>query len=95
MRIEAYNKVSQLYKTKQTKTVQNIEKEKRLDEVQISSTGREYQLAKQAVKDSPDVREELVSSLKKSMAKGTYQADEKSFADKLMQKYEQFFNYDA
>lgn len=95
MRIEAYNKVSQLYKTNQKKAVSNIEKEKRLDEVQISNIGKEYQLAKQAVKDSPDVREELVSSLKSSMGQETYRMEEGSFADKLLQKYEQSFNYEA
>ena len=59
------------------------------DQLQLSSTGKDYQTAKAAVKTAPDIREDLVASIKASMEAGTYQVSGESFADKLFAKYEE------
>ena len=87
MRIDAFNRVQQLYgKTSTT----NLKKEKThsfSDQLQISSLGKETQIAKQAVLNSPDVREDVTAPIKASMDAGTYHVDSDSFAEKLFEKY--------
>lgn len=88
MRIETYNQVASLYKTnKATKTYETEKTSFGRDEVQISQAGRDFQVAKNAVAQAPDVREEKVASLKSSIADGTYSVDTDDFASKLLEKY--------
>lgn len=89
MRIEAYTQVQQLYKTKKASKVQKTGKIVATDQLHISSFGKDIQTAKQAVADSDDIREELTAPLKASIANGTYEVSDESFADKLMEKYEE------
>ena len=58
------------------------------DQVQISSMGKDFQTAKTAVANSPDVREELVASLKERIKNGTYEVNGGDFADKLLEAYQ-------
>ena len=89
MRIEAYNQVAQLYQTTSTKSTTSTSGAAKMgrDEVQISSTGRDYQVAKQAVSESSDIREDLVADIKQKMAEGTYEVSTDDFADKLLAKF--------
>lgn len=85
MRIEAYTQVQQIYKeTSKVKAGNNKSSVSRSDELQLSSIGKDYQTAKQAVMAAPDVREELIAPLKASIKSGTYQVSNESFADKLL-----------
>ena len=83
MRVEAYNQVAQLYNREKTQKVQNTKR----DEVQISSMGRDYQIAKQAVADASDIREDRVAQLKERLDSGNYNVDMNDFANKLLEKY--------
>lgn len=87
MRIDAYNRVQQLYgKTSTT----NLKKEKTRnfsDQLQISNMGKDIQIAKQAVKNSPDVREDVMASIKERLDAGTYQVNTDEFADRLFERY--------
>ena len=56
MRIEAYNQVQQLYQAKRTGKAQNSPAAAKTDKLQISSFGRDIQVAKAAVAAAPDVR---------------------------------------
>ena len=89
MRIEAYTQVQQIYNTKKTVKVQNKAKVSNTDQLQISSIGKDIQTVKAALAESSDIREELTAPLKASIANGTYQVSGESFADKLMQKYDE------
>lgn len=93
MRIEAYNQVQQLYQKTQTPSTEKGTSVKKRDQVQISSFGYDYQIAKQALAEVPDEREDLISSIKTRMEAGTYRVDGKSFADKLMEKYTDILSY--
>ncbi len=87
MRIEAYTQVQQIYNKNNVKKNQPIAKAKSKDVVQFSSLGRELQAAKQAVAETPDMREELMAPVRKAMTNGTYEVSAESFADKLLAKY--------
>jgi len=90
MRIEAYNQVAQLYQTSNTKNVSQTSKANGMgrDEVQISSTGRDYNVAKAAVADAKDIRQDLVADIKARIKDGTYDVSADDFADKLLSKVE-------
>lgn len=88
MRIEAYNQVAQLYKTnKTTRTAKTDRADAVRDEVQISSFGRDYQIAKQAVAEASDIREDKVAELAAKVNSGTYDVSADDFAGKLLEKY--------
>lgn len=89
MRIEAYNQVAQLYgkssKTAKTQSVHGVSAGR--DEVTISQAGYDYQIAKQAVAEASDVREDKVADLKAKIASGQYKVNAGDFASKLLEKY--------
>ena len=88
MRIDAYNQIAQIYKTNKTNKVTNASNVVSMrDEVQISSFGRDYQIAKQAVQESSDIRMEKVADLKARVNAGNYHVDNGDFASKLLAKY--------
>ncbi|MBR1691951.1 MAG: flagellar biosynthesis anti-sigma factor FlgM [Lachnospiraceae bacterium] len=84
MRIEAYTQLQQLYSTKKTARAESVKKPSFADAVQISSLGKDIQVAKQAVASSPDVREDLVAPLKAQIQAGTYNVSGEQLANKLL-----------
>lgn len=89
MRIEAYNQVQQLYQTKKLNQTQKATNAYPVDQLQISSRGRDFQIAKSAVQASPDIREELTAPIREKVQNGTYEVPTSTFAEKLLQKYEE------
>lgn len=88
MRIEAYSQIQQIYGAgKSNKTSKTSQAGYGQDAVEISSIGKDIQTAKSAVNSSSDIREDRTSSLKSSIESGTYNVSGESFADKLIQKY--------
>lgn len=90
MRIEAYNQIIQAYNSTRPSKAKSAASTDRRDQVQISSRGYDYQFAKQAVADTPDIREDRVAPLKNSIASGSYKVEPGDFAAKLIQKYEAY-----
>ena len=87
MRIDAYSRVQQVYGKQTTSKVKKEKTHSFSDQLQISSMGKDIQTAKQAVLNSPDVREDVTAPIKASMDAGTYHVDSDSFAEKLFEKY--------
>lgn len=87
MRIDAYAQVQQMYQTKNVKKPQTTQNVSFSDRLQISSTGKDLQIAKNAVAQAPDVRRDVVSSLKSQINNGTYDVSGESFAEKVLEKY--------
>ena len=88
MRIDAYNQISQIYgvqKSLKTQKTQGASTPR--DQVSISQTGRDYQVAKKAVAEASDIREDKVSQLKAQIEDGTYSVNAGDFASKLTEKY--------
>lgn len=89
MRIEAYNQVQQMYQARKIRQTQKAESVAQADQVQISSLGKDFQAVKAAVAGSPDIREELTARIKAQVKNDTYHVDNSTFAEKLLQKYEE------
>ncbi len=91
MRIEAYSQVQQIYSNNKVGKAQPTKKTNDVrDTVSFSSIGKDIQVAKQAVNAAPDVREDVVASLKAAIKNGTYDVSGEAFADKLLAKMEGF-----
>ena len=86
MRIDAINRVSQLYQANSTKKVAKANDTAKYDSVQISQMGKDYQVAKAAVAATPDVRTDLVAEIKSRIQNGTYDVSIEMHADKLLAK---------
>ncbi len=87
MRIEAYNQVQQVYQSQKVNKTQQTGKAGRMDQLQISSIGKDIQTAKVAVASAADIRQDVIAPIKARINDGTYQVDTASFAAKLMEKY--------
>lgn len=91
MRIEAYNQVAQVYKANAAAgTAKTTKAGASRDEVQISSIGRDYQIAKQAVADASDIREDKAAELAAKVKSGSYDVSADDFASKLLERYYAF-----
>lgn len=89
MRIEAYNQVQQIYQAKKINQTQKTGNVSCTDQLQISSFGKDIQVAKAALAGAPDVREQLTAPIKAQVQNGTYIVDNATFAEKLLKKYEE------
>ncbi len=93
MRVEAMSQVAQIYKANQTQGTEKTQRAKAKDEVQISEAGKDFQIAKTALQEAPDVRADKIAAIKSSMEAGTYQVNSSDFADKVIQKYKDVLGY--
>ena len=88
MRIDAYNQVSMVYaaagKTQAKKTAKTSGAE---DKLEISQLGRDYQVAKAAVAQADDVREDRVAEVKAKYEAGRYDVSANKLAAKLIERY--------
>lgn len=90
MRIGSYNMISQIYGnsgTKKTKTSGTSGQASFMDQVMLSSAGKDMQTAKSALANTPDVREAKVQDIKNRLAAGTYDVSVDDFAQKLLDSY--------
>ncbi|MDD6340036.1 MAG: flagellar biosynthesis anti-sigma factor FlgM [Butyrivibrio sp.] len=87
MRIDAYNQIASVYSTQRKSGTSKAASVQNSDKIEISSFGRELQIAKQAVKAAPDVREDKVAEMKAKIASGNYDVSAEDLAEKLAAKY--------
>lgn len=86
MRIEAYNQVQQIYQSNKVKKAPAGGSASHTDQLQFSSFGKEIRTAQAALSGVPDIREELTAPIKAKIQSGTYNVDNASFAERLLQK---------
>lgn len=92
MRIDAYNQIAQLYGVQQSASTQKTQSVTKLrDQVSISQTAKDYQIAKNAVSQASDIREDKVAMLKAKVESGDYHIEPDDFASKLLAKYNSTF----
>lgn len=88
MRIDSYNQIAQVYEVqKRVNARSRVSASSVSDQVSISQTGYDYQVARNAVSEASDIREDKVAQLKAMVASGNYQVDAGDFASKLLEKY--------
>ena len=79
MRIDAYNAVSQIYKTSSySKNNKAVTNKKENDKYEISDTAKLYQVAKSAV--------DMVNDVKARIQAGTYNISSEDVADKILDR---------
>ncbi len=90
MRIDAYNQISKLYNVQQSVNTSKTQQNKFAmgkDQLSISQTARDYQVAKNAVSETSDIREDKIAKLRERIQAGNYSVDPASFANKLLESY--------
>lgn len=87
MRIDAYTQISQLYNTEKTNKIKETGKTSKNDKVEISQQGRDYQVAKKAVAETSDIREDLVAKYKSEIESDEYNVNASDFANKVIESY--------
>ena len=92
MRIDALSEITAIYqangKMKKVGSTTSVSR----DSVQISNFGRDLQVAKEAISNTPDVRTEMVNEIKTAMANGTYNVPMSAVAEKLLKQSEEAMN---
>jgi negative regulator of flagellin synthesis FlgM len=93
MRIDAYNQIQQVYGTQKAAKYdsKNTSVSKFADQLQLSQEAHDAAVAQKAVSATPDVREDLVNSLKERIDNGTYEVSAEDFASKILEKYNGLF----
>lgn len=89
MRIEAYSQVQKVYQKQASGKSQKNTSNKEIDKLQISSFGKDIQIAKTALQEIPDIREEVIAPIKEKLDNNTYEVSKESFAEKLWMKYKE------
>lgn len=87
MRIDAFNKVSQIYNANKTTKIKKTTESSFSDKLEISQVGKDYRVAKNIVAQAPDIREAKVADIKKRIESGTYNINMQEVADKLVNRY--------
>lgn len=87
MRIDAYNSINQLYKVNAVKKTGKVTSATQTDSFTISQEAKDFQVAMAAVKESADVRTDVVNDLKSRIDAGSYEVTSSDFADKLIARY--------
>lgn len=90
MRIENIQMVASLYDKKSITKPKKTAEADTTDQLEISQAGRDFQIAKKAVKGSEDVREDLVNEIKNRIDNGDYSVSGDDFASKVIDRYNQF-----
>lgn len=87
MRINSMAQVSQIYNVSSTTKTRKTDKASKQDELELSSTGLDYQVAKKAIQNSSDVRQEKVDDLKQRIDSGEYDVSNEDFAQLLIDRF--------
>lgn len=86
MRIDAISKIYEAYKANNVSNTKKVNKTMGKDEVALSKTAKDFQIAYKALAEVPDVREDKVKALKEQMASGNYNVKAAEVADKILSK---------
>lgn len=87
MRVEAVNQISQIYKPSGTKKYTKQGNVNNRDAYEISQSAKDYQVAKKAVSEASDVREDKIAQLKEALASGSYNVSAQEVAEKIVSSY--------
>lgn len=84
MRIDGIGAINQVYKANNAYKTQTASAAYSTDQVELSSFGKELQIARAAVAATSDVRADKVADIKARLSAGTYQVSAADIASKLV-----------
>ena len=84
MKIDAYSAINPVQAANKVAKTTVASKPVATDKVEISQAGRDFQIAKKAVSEAPDVRQDKIDSIKARLADGTYEVSDEALADKML-----------
>ncbi len=85
MRINSMSNISSIYTANKAKKVYKQDAGKEIkDSVSLSSFAKELSVAKQAVDNTADIRQEKVAAIKEQIKNGTYNISAEQVADKML-----------
>lgn len=88
MRINGIKNINNAYKANAADRISKVSKvKKEKDSLAISDVAKELQIAKKAVKNTPDIRYDKVNDIKRRMKSGSYDVTAKEVADKIIDRY--------
>ena len=87
MRIDSVKKLDQVYQKASAKSNLKSTKLNSSDKIEISTLGRDLQVAKKAVNEADDIRWDRVNEIKQRMQSGTYNVSAEEVADKMVESY--------
>ncbi|NMA84511.1 MAG: flagellar biosynthesis anti-sigma factor FlgM [Epulopiscium sp.] len=88
MKINNIHQISKIYEATSTRKISSkTNKNGEKDKLEISTTARHYQTGINAVKNSPDIRQDKVDKIKRQMESGTYNVSAEEVAKKMMAEF--------
>lgn len=86
MRVDAYNAVSQVYRSNSISATKKAKNEQSFsDKLEISQTAKTFKTAKAAVDNAPDIRADKVAKIKAQIEAGSYNISSEAVADKILE----------
>lgn len=80
------NNIIQAYRKQEvSKEQMKAGKTSKNDELRLSDTAKDYQIAMNAIKNVPDIRQEKVEAIKAQIKSGTYVIDAGKIAEKMLE----------
>lgn len=86
MKIDAYMQVNQIYQASKPRAASRSSKSDSSDKLEISSLGKDYQVARKASSEASDIREDKVKDIMERMKAGTYNVSVEDVAENLAER---------
>ncbi|MDZ7672936.1 MAG: flagellar biosynthesis anti-sigma factor FlgM [Halanaerobiales bacterium] len=82
------NKIMKAYQNLNQQDNNNVKKQTKLDQVNISNEAKEIQNIKETLENKSEIRQEKVDQIKNQIQNGTYQVDSQKIAEKIISDIE-------
>lgn len=86
MRIDAINRMYDVYNVQAGMAMKNVNKSQSRDKVDLSSEAKDFATVKKLIANTEEVREDKVKELKEKMEQGTYDVTAEQVASKILSK---------
>ncbi|MDF2878741.1 MAG: flagellar biosynthesis anti-sigma factor protein FlgM [Clostridia bacterium] len=88
MRIDHVNNIYETYKKQSLPKIKEPTKVQKKDEVALSETAKDFQVAYKLLNTTPDIRQDKVNEIKAKIKSGTYNVSAEEVADKILSSIE-------
>lgn len=86
MRIDAINRIYDIYSAQAGMAVKNIDKTQSRDEVDLSTQAKDFATIQKMLANKEDIRTDKVKEVKERMDNGTYDVTAEQVASKILSK---------